>query len=162
MIFRGLNRQPANHAIGCSHLCSVRAKNESDRMLCWSKTVQATKPPNRDLPPIRCLSLFYVIRNTVQCPDFFAREQKHVKNHAVCRLRVSRREWECVSSTSMHYPSRFACFETLCSSSVRSLSSAACLGRQKDKAPEPNRNKISALDTLLLGSVQNPKIRSLT
>ena len=36
------------------------------------------------------------------------------------------------------------------------------LGRQKDKAPEPNRNKLSVLDALLLGSLQNPKRRSLT
>ena len=40
--------------------------------------------------------------------------------------------------------------------------SLACLGEPKDKAPEPNRNKISVLDARLLGSVQDPKKRSLS
>ena len=36
-------------------------------------------------------------------------------------------------------------------------------GGQKDKAPEPNRNKISVLDArFLLGLVQDPKRRSLS
>ena len=39
--------------------------------------------------------------------------------------------------------------------------SVACWGEPKDKAPEPNRNKISVLDARLLGSVQDPKRRSL-
>jgi len=39
--------------------------------------------------------------------------------------------------------------------------SVACWGEPKDKAPEPNRNKISVLDARLLGSVQDPKGRSL-
>ena len=47
-------------------------------------------------------------------------------------------------------PIVFVRFETPCSSSVRSLSSVACWGRQKDKAPEQNRNKISVLDALAL------------
>ena len=40
--------------------------------------------------------------------------------------------------------------------------SVACWGGAKDKAPEPNRNKISVLDARLLGSVQDPKRRSLS
>ena len=39
--------------------------------------------------------------------------------------------------------------------------SVACWGGTKDKATEPNRNKISVLDARLLGSVQYPKRRSL-
>ena len=40
--------------------------------------------------------------------------------------------------------------------------SVACWGEPNDKAPEPNKNKISVLDARLPGLVQDPKRRSLT
>ena len=141
--FRCLNRQPTNRAVEGSHLCSVRDKKKTECSV-GAKKIQAAKQPNKDLPPIWCSSLFYQIRNIVL---YLRENENRSKALADWQLRVSHQEWEFVSF--MYYP--YLCpFWAPMFFFVRSLSSVACWGRQKDKAPEQNRNTIWVLDALSL------------
>ena len=157
MSFRGLNRQPTNRAVEGLHLCLVRDTKKPNRVLCWDSVgatkVQATEQPNRDLPQIWCSSLFYQSRNTV---IYLRGNKNRSKARADCQLGVSHREWVCVNY--VHITPAFPRFEPV----LRPYLLLLLVGwgqlpigaRQKDKAPEPNRNSIWVLDVLLLCLVQ--------
>ena len=140
MSFRGLNRQLTNHAVGGPHLCLVR---DTKRQTEYSAGAKKYRQPNSQTEICRWFNIsLYLITWEHSTP--FARKRKQIKRH----LPIVNLELEFLNvSTTCYYP-LFGLFWVPMVFFCTSVEVGCLFGRgakQKDKAPEPNRNGVWVL-----------------